>query len=79
MAFEVFLLVQTRVGKVFEVSEKIKAINWVKVAYSVTGPYDVIALAEVNRVDDLENLIKMIHSIDGVERTLTAMVIRKHS
>ncbi len=79
MGFEVFLLIQTRVGKAFEVSEKVKSIPNVKEAFSVTGPYDVIARAEVDKISDLEGLIKLVHSIDGVERTLTAMVIKKYA
>jgi DNA-binding Lrp family transcriptional regulator len=43
----------------------------------VTGPYDVIAMAETASMDDLGKLlVARIQAVDGVTRTLTCPVIR---
>ncbi len=43
----------------------------------VTGPYDVIAMAESASIDDLGKLVvARIQAVDGVTRTLTCPVIR---
>ncbi|GGP20692.1 AsnC family transcriptional regulator [Thermocladium modestius] len=76
--FEIFVLVQTKVGKAFQVTEQIRSIPGIKSTYTVTGPYDIIASMEIESIESLEDIIKRIHAIDGVERTLTAMVIKKY-
>jgi DNA-binding Lrp family transcriptional regulator len=43
----------------------------------VTGPYDVIAMAETASMDDLGKLlVARIQAVDGVTRTLTCPVIK---
>ncbi len=46
----------------------------------IMGPYDIIALVQANSVDEIgQVVINEIHKIDGVERTLTCMVIGQES
>lgn len=43
----------------------------------VSGPYDVIALAEAVDIDDLGKLVvARIQAVDGVTRTLTCPTIK---
>ena len=44
-------------------------------AYAVTGAFDVIVYADVLDMSALGALINVIHSIDGVNRTQTAVAI----
>lgn len=43
----------------------------------VTGQYSVIAYTEFNRINNLQQLINEIRSIDGVIKTNTAIAIPK--
>lgn len=72
----VFILINTKVGKAFEVAERVAKIERVKAAYAVTGPYDVIAYFESEEpIVDIKRVISKVHEIEGVERTLTAVAI----
>jgi DNA-binding Lrp family transcriptional regulator len=46
-------------------------------ADTVTGPYDVILLAEARSVDELGKLVvARIHMVEGITRTLTCPVVK---
>ena len=44
-------------------------------SHAVTGAFDVVIYAEIADMSALGALINIIHSIDGVNRTQTAIVI----
>lgn len=44
-------------------------------AYSVTGPYDIIAAIEVADLDRLGSLMSDVHSITGIQRTVTCIAV----
>ena len=72
-----YVFVQVRVGRSAEVASEIARIESVISSEVVTGPYDVIALAEAAGMDDLGKLVvARIHAVDGVTRTLTCPIIR---
>jgi len=72
----VFVLINTKPGKAFEVADKVAKIEEVKAAYAVTGPFDVIAFFESDEpIADVKKVVSKIHEIDGVERTLTAIAV----
>jgi len=71
-----YILIQTEVGKAAQVAKEVAAIDGVKSAEDVTGPYDVIVRAEAGNVDDLGKLVvAKIQSVDGITRTLTCPVV----
>jgi DNA-binding Lrp family transcriptional regulator len=73
-----YILVQTEVGVGGDVVRDITGIKGVVAAEAVTGPYDVIAKAEANSLDQLGVLvIKQIQSVAGVTRTLTCPVLHE--
>ena len=72
-----YVLVQAEVGKGASVSKEVAAITQVRSTEVVTGPYDMIALAEAESLDELARLVvAKIQAVDGVARTLTCPVIR---
>lgn len=74
---QAYIFIQTEVGRAAEVSREIAAIEGVKSAEDVTGPYDVIAQAEAKTIDDLGKLVvTKIHAVEGITRTLTCPVVR---
>ena len=72
-----FILIVTNVGRPFAVAEEISEIENVEIAYSVTGPYDVIAYVETEKELDgrLREIAEEIHSIQGVIETLTSIAV----
>ncbi|MEJ7585651.1 MAG: Lrp/AsnC ligand binding domain-containing protein [Acidimicrobiales bacterium] len=71
-----YILIQTEVGKAAQVATEIAEIAGVVSAEDVTGPYDVIARAESDTVDELGKMVvSRVQMIDGITRTLTCPVV----
>ena len=70
-----FVLMNTEPGKLWQVAEEVLKMDEVKIAHAVTGQYDVIAYAEFARINDLREIIRRIQSIEGVDRTTTAITL----
>ena len=76
MSVKAYILANVEAGMGEEVVEALSAIEGVQSAHNVTGPYDVIALIEVPDTVALGDLIiNSIQLIDGVDYTLTCVVI----
>lgn len=76
MAVSAYILIQTEVGKAAEVAGEVAVIEGVVTAEDVTGPYDVIARAEANTVDELGKMVvSRVQMIGGITRTLTCPVV----
>jgi DNA-binding Lrp family transcriptional regulator len=74
---DAYILVQAEVGKAAEVARQSEGLKGVTAANAVTGPYDVVVVAEARNLDELSRLIVVrIQEISGVTRTLTCPVIR---
>ncbi len=71
-----YSLISAEPGKTAEVFRRVKALEGVKKAEAVAGPYDIVARIEV---DSLEKLTKAIfgdiRSISGVTNTTTLIVV----
>ena len=71
-----YILIQTEVGKAADVATQVRAVPGVADADDVTGPYDVIARAEADSIDELGRLVvSKVQMIDGITRTLTCPVV----
>lgn len=69
-----FVLVETKLGRVEEVLDKLLEIDEVIEAYSVAGPYAIVAKVETDKFDKLVKVIpEKIHNIDGITKTNTLM------
>jgi DNA-binding Lrp family transcriptional regulator len=76
MPIQAYVLIRTHPGKARNVAEAISKITGCRSVCTVTGRYDVIALLEAEDLKGLGDLIlQKVHTIDGVERTETAVVV----
>jgi DNA-binding Lrp family transcriptional regulator len=76
VAVTAYILIQTEVGKAAQVASEVGAIEGVVSSEDVTGPYDVIARAESENVDELGKMVvSRVQMIDGITRTLTCTVV----
>ena len=73
---QAYILIQTEVGKAAHVTAAASVIEGIVAADDVTGPYDVIARAEAETVDELGRMVvSKVQMIDGITRTLTCPVV----
>jgi len=71
-----YVLIQTDMDKSAEVAGAISAMEGVVAADVVTGPYDVIAKAQAETMDELGKLvISRMQMVPGITRTLTSPVV----
>jgi DNA-binding Lrp family transcriptional regulator len=76
MAVSAYILIQTEVGKAASVAAQVRQVDGVSSADDVTGPYDVIARADAETVDELGRMVvSKVQMIDGITRTLTCPVV----
>ena len=76
MAVTAYVLIQTEVGKAAQVATEVGAIEGVISSEDVTGPYDVIARAEADSVDDLGRMVvSRVQMVEGITRTVTCPVV----
>ena len=53
----------------------LRAIANVRTVHSVSGSFDMIVIAELPSISDLDGLIDRIGALDGVERTLSSIIL----
>ena len=76
MGVSSYVLIQTEMDKARQVAEAIREIEGVVVSEIMTGPYDVIAKAEAESMDQLGRLVvSQIQMVEGITRTLTCPVV----
>ncbi|MBI2832134.1 MAG: Lrp/AsnC family transcriptional regulator [Chloroflexi bacterium] len=74
MAVKAFVLIETRVGKSSEVTASLQKMEFVKTAVPVTGPWDIIVVAEGEMLSDIANLIMgKMKQVNGITRTMTCL------
>ena len=61
-------------GRLMEIQRKIAEDYRVYGVYAVTGDYDSMILARAQDRDDLDDLIKNVISMGGIERSVTHLV-----
>ena len=57
------------------ITTELHAISAVRTLHSVSGSFDLIAVAEAASIAELDHLIDRIGAIDGVERTLSSIIL----
>ncbi|HIE18717.1 TPA: Lrp/AsnC family transcriptional regulator [Candidatus Bathyarchaeota archaeon] len=75
MPISVYVLIQVEKGEPWPVADKVSKIEGVKTAHIVTGQYDIITFAELKDLQDIKDLIKKIHQMEGIQHTQTAVCI----
>ena len=62
-------------GRLIEIQERIAKDSRVHGVYDVTGDFDSMIIARAKNRKDLDDLSKNVLSIDGVERSITHLVL----
>lgn len=76
MSVRAYVLIQTDVGKAGAVARAVREIEGVDSSDDVTGPYDVIARATTDTVEQLGRVVvTQIQMIEGITRTLTCPIV----
>jgi len=57
------------------ITTDLHAISAVRTLHSVSGSFDLIAVVEATSIAELDHLIDRIGAIDGVERTLSSIIL----
>ena len=71
-----YILIQAEVGSAADVAEATAALPQVTVAEVAVGPYDVIARATGQDMDELGGVVvNAVGNIPGVERTLLCPIV----
>jgi DNA-binding Lrp family transcriptional regulator len=74
------ILLNVERSKINEVAEQIASIAGISEVYSVTGSYDLVAIARVKTNDELSELVtNNLVKIDSVIKTNTMMAFRAYS
>ena len=77
MATRAYILIETAVGKSNDVSDSLNEIPMMKAVDMVTGPFDIIAIAEAADLPSIGDLISAgMHNIPGIVKTVTCLSVR---
>lgn len=75
-----FVLIKTDATRIPETAEEISAIQGISEVYSVTGEWDLIAVARVARHEDLADVIAdKLSKVPAVKHTTTHIAFRAYS
>ena len=75
MATKAYVLIETAVGKTRDVMNSLTNVAGMDAVDAVTGPYDIIAVVTANDLNSVgETVTEKIHTIAGVNRTVTCLV-----
>lgn len=58
-----------------DIIKAMETVDGVRAIYSVSGPHDLIAEVAAMSVTDLDTMIDHIIAIDGVERTVSSVIL----
>jgi len=72
---EAYVLVNCEAGESWEIAKAAFKMENVKMAHAVTGQYDVVAFVEFADMDVLTDILGRFQTMNGIERTHTAVVI----
>ncbi len=74
------ILINVEQGLVPQVAEALMNLPGITEAYSVAGPYDLVAIARVGRHDHLADLVAgQLQRIPGITKTTTLIAFRSYS
>jgi DNA-binding Lrp family transcriptional regulator len=74
---QAYVLVQTSVGRSAQAAQEIRGLPGVVTAHDVTGPYDIVVLAEAETMDALGQLVVgALQQVPGITRTTTCPVVK---
>ncbi len=75
-----FVLIVVDPAKTVEVFEKLRAVDGIAEVYQVMGPYDIVAVVQVNSLTEVPAVIsRHIRAVDGIESTTTCVTFPEAS
>ena len=76
MTIRAYILIETAAGAAREVAASLSRIPSVDQVALITGPYEIVAMAETENLVAMGDLVAgRIHAVQGVVRTQTCFVI----
>jgi DNA-binding Lrp family transcriptional regulator len=69
------VLITLEPRKAAPIEAALRRITEVRTLHSVSGPFDLIAIVAAASIGELDRLIDRIGTLDGVERTTSAIVL----
>lgn len=74
------ILMNVQRTKINLAAEQLQAIQGISEVYSVSGPYDLVAIARVASNEELALLVtEQLHRIDAIENTETLLAFKAYS
>ncbi len=71
-----YILIETSVGKTGEVIENLRQLDSMTTVDAVTGPFDIVAVAEAETLNAIGDLISVgMHRIPGIVKTITCLSV----
>ena len=75
-AAKAYILIECNIGATGEVVAGLKRLKGIKSVETVTGPYDVIAVLELETLHDIGDLVTQnIRLVTGIIRTVTCVAL----
>ena len=76
MTTKAYILIETAVGKSGDVLTALRSLSDVNIVDAVTGPYDIVAIISAGDLNAVGEVVtKQIHTIGGIARTVTCLVV----
>jgi DNA-binding Lrp family transcriptional regulator len=71
-----YILIECSIGTTKEVVTGLKKLKGIESVETVTGPYDVIAVVELEALNELGDLVTQnVQMAKGIKRTVTCLVM----
>lgn len=71
-----YILIETAVGKTNEVAKQLRMIETMTSVDTVTGPFDIIAVAQAPDLPSIGDLISDgMHRVPGIVKTVTCLSV----
>ncbi|NHI84092.1 MAG: Lrp/AsnC family transcriptional regulator [Candidatus Thorarchaeota archaeon] len=68
-------MITVEAGMVSDAATAIREIDGVQKIYIVTGPFDIVVIAEIPERSKFRGLVDSIHEAPGINRTETCIAI----
>ncbi|WEU40598.1 MAG: Lrp/AsnC ligand binding domain-containing protein [Candidatus Odinarchaeum yellowstonii] len=69
-----FILIRAQGGLESEILDQLKTFKQITQSYMIYGEWDIIAIAEYEKLPELNTLVLQIRGIPGVQQTSTLVV-----
>jgi DNA-binding Lrp family transcriptional regulator len=75
-AVRAYIFIECNVGSTREVIEGLKHFKGIKSVETVTGPYDIIAILELESLQEIGDLVTQnVQKVNGITRTVTCIAL----